>query len=78
MKKSSLTILSVVLAFGHDKAWFVSSPFADHGRAFTAGVPYVGLRETDATDRLTSDIVHGGLVMLDRRFAGSGVRLQGG
>lgn len=28
-------------ALGHEKAWFVSCPYADHGRALTAGVPYV-------------------------------------
>ena len=34
-------LISSCVALGHDKAWFVSCPFADHGRAFTAGVPYV-------------------------------------
>ena len=34
-------LISSCIALGHDKAWFVSCPFADHGRAFTAGVPYV-------------------------------------
>ena len=26
---------------GHEKALFVSCPYADHGRAYTAGIPYV-------------------------------------
>ena len=34
-------LISSCAALGHDRAWFVSCPFADHGRAFTAGVPYV-------------------------------------
>lgn len=34
-------LISSCVALGHDKAWFVSCPFADHGRAYTAGVPYV-------------------------------------
>ena len=34
-------LISSCVALGHDSAWFVSCPFADHGRAFTAGVPYV-------------------------------------
>ena len=34
-------LISSCVALGHDKAWFVSCPFADHGRTFTAGVPYV-------------------------------------
>ena len=31
----------VCVALGHDRAWFVSCPFADHGRVYTAGIPYV-------------------------------------
>lgn len=34
-------LISSCVALGHDKAWFVSCPLADHGRVFTAGVPYV-------------------------------------
>jgi len=34
-------LISSCLALGHEKAWFVSCPFADHGRAMTAGVPFV-------------------------------------
>lgn len=34
-------LISSCVALGHKKAWFVSCPYADHGRAFTAGVPYV-------------------------------------
>jgi len=39
-EENRLLIASCV-ALGHPKAWFVSCPYADHGRAFTAGVPYV-------------------------------------
>lgn len=39
-EENRLLIASCV-ALGHEKAWFVSCPFADHGRAYTAGVPYV-------------------------------------
>ena len=28
-------------ALGHEKACLVSCPYTDHGRAFSAGVPYV-------------------------------------
>ena len=31
------------VALGHEKARFVSCPYADHGRALTTGVPYVEL-----------------------------------
>ena len=34
-------LISSCAALGHEKVWFVSCPFADHGRAYTAGVPYV-------------------------------------
>ena len=34
-------LISSCVALGHKKAWFVSCPYADHGRAFSAGVPYV-------------------------------------
>ena len=34
-------LISSCVALGHKKAWFVGCPFADHGRALTAGVPYV-------------------------------------
>lgn len=30
-------------ALGQEKAWFVSCPYSDHGRVYTAGVPYVEL-----------------------------------
>ena len=39
-EENRLLIASCV-ALGHEKAWFVSCPYADHGRAFSAGVPYV-------------------------------------
>ena len=39
-EENRLLIASCV-ALGHDKAWFVSCPFADHDCVFTAGVPYV-------------------------------------
>ena len=39
-EENRLLIASCV-ALGHQKAWFVSCPYADHGRAYTAGVPYV-------------------------------------
>ena len=39
-EENRLLIASCV-ALGHKSAWFVSCPYADHGRAFTAGVPYV-------------------------------------
>lgn len=34
-------LIASCAALGHEKAWFVSCPYADHGRALTAGVPYV-------------------------------------
>ena len=34
-------LISSCRALGHEKALFVSCPYADHGRAYTAGVPYV-------------------------------------
>ena len=34
-------LISSCVALGHQKAWFVSCPYADHGRAYTAGIPYV-------------------------------------
>ena len=34
-------LIASCAALGHKSAWFVSCPYADHGRAFTAGVPYV-------------------------------------
>ncbi|MCR5839206.1 MAG: alpha/beta hydrolase [Kiritimatiellae bacterium] len=34
-------LISSCVALGHRKAWFVSCPYADHGRAYIAGVPYV-------------------------------------
>jgi len=34
-------LISSCRALGHENAWFVSCPFADHGRAYAAGVPYV-------------------------------------
>ena len=36
-------LISSCVALGHRKAWFVSCPFSDHKRVFTAGVPYVEL-----------------------------------
>jgi len=39
-EENRLLIASCV-ALGHERAWFVSCPYADHGRALTAGVPYV-------------------------------------
>ena len=30
-------------ALGHKKAWFVSTPFSDHGRAYLTGIPYLEL-----------------------------------
>lgn len=34
-------LISSCRALGHEKALFVSCPYADHGRAYTAGIPYV-------------------------------------
>jgi len=34
-------LIASCTALGHERAWFVKCPFADHGRAFSAGVPYV-------------------------------------
>lgn len=34
-------LIASCLALGHESAWFVSCPYADHGRALAAGVPYV-------------------------------------
>ena len=39
-EENRLLVASCV-ALGHDSAWFVSCPYANHSRAFTAGVPYV-------------------------------------
>ena len=39
-EENRLLIASCV-ALGHKSAWFVSCPYANHSRAFTAGVPYV-------------------------------------
>ena len=39
-EENRLLVASCV-ALGHEKAWFVSCPYADHGRAETAGTPYV-------------------------------------
>ena len=34
-------LIASCTALGHGRAWFIRCPLADHGRAFTAGVPYV-------------------------------------
>lgn len=34
-------LIATCRALGHTRAWYVSCPYADHGRAYTAGVPYV-------------------------------------
>lgn len=34
-------LIASCIALGHENARFVSCPYADHGRAYTVGVPYV-------------------------------------
>lgn len=34
-------LIASCAALGHERAWFVKCQLADHGRTFTAGVPYV-------------------------------------
>ena len=34
-------LIASCAALGHENAWFVSCPYADHGRALAAGIPYV-------------------------------------
>ena len=41
-EENRLLIASCV-ALGHEKAWFVSCPYSDHGRVGMVGVPYVEL-----------------------------------
>ena len=36
-------LIASCAALGHQKAWFVSCPYADHDRAYDAGIPYVEL-----------------------------------
>jgi len=36
-------LIASCIALGHERAWFVSCPYADHGRTVPTGVPYVEL-----------------------------------